>query len=263
MPARLELLAPDRFPEIRPGDDLAACVLEALGADGLALRDGDVLVLAQKIVSKAEGRLVALADVAPGARARALAAETGKDPRLVELVLGESTEVLRTRPNVIVVAHRLGLVHANAGIDQSNLDAGDGSRPGDAHALLLPMDPDRSATDLHEALRRATGVTAGVLIADSAGRAWRLGTVGIVIGAAGCPVYVDARGLPDRSGRPMQVTTIGRGDEIAAAAGLLMGQGDEGRPLVLVRGLPAVPAGARTAGTAAALVRPRDEDLFR
>lgn len=258
MAAGLALHALEGIPLVRAGDDLAALLLTALARTGLALEDGDVLVLAQKIVSKAEGRVVRLAAVTPTDEAARLAEETGKDPRLVELILREATRVVRVRPGrpgVIVVEHRRGWVHANAGIDQSNVVAGE---PG-AHALLLPEDPDRSAAALRAALRERTGRNVGVLINDSAGRAWRIGTCGIALGSAGITTLEDLRGEPDLFGRRLEVSVVGRGDELAAAASLVMGQGDQATPAVLVRGLAEedVPA------TAADLIRPSAEDLFR
>lgn len=258
MGAALALHALEGIPLVRAGDDLAALLLTALARTGFAFEDGDVVVLAQKIVSKAEGRLVRLADVTPTDEAARLAEETGKDPRLVELILRESTRVVRVRPGrpgVIVVEHRRGWVHANAGIDQSNVVAGE---PG-AHALLLPEDPDGSAATLRATLRERTGRNVGVLINDSAGRAWRIGTCGIALGSAGITTLEDLRGEPDLFGRRLEVSVVGRGDELAAAASLVMGQADEATPAVLVRGLAQedVPA------TAAELIRPAAEDLFR
>jgi coenzyme F420-0:L-glutamate ligase/coenzyme F420-1:gamma-L-glutamate ligase len=251
---RLELVALDGIPMVRPGDDLAALVLDGLARSGLALRAGDVLVLAQKIVSKAEGRLVDLADVTPSPRAISLAEAVRKDPRFVELVLAESRQVLRAKPDVLIVEHRLGLVMANAGIDRSNVDGSDREL-----ALLLPEDPDASAARLRAAIGSATGAEINVVISDSFGRAWRRGTMGIAIGAAGLPALLDRRGHPDLFGRALQVTMIGHADEIASAASLLMGQGDEGRPVVLVRGL----APLQPHGRAQDLIRPESEDLFR
>lgn len=250
----LRLRALPGLPEVRPGDDLCALVLAALERCGERLRDGDVLVLAQKIVSKSEGRLVELTTVRPSERALALAAETDKDARLVELILRESREVLRCRPGLLVVEHRLGFVMANAGIDQSNVE-----QHGEGVALLLPLDPDASCAALRTGLRAATRAEVAVLIIDSHGRAWRNGTVGVTIGAAGMPVVLDLRGRPDRHGRALRVTEVGFADELAAAASLLMGQAGEGRPVVLARGVPGVPG----AGSARDLVRPRDMDLFR
>jgi coenzyme F420-0:L-glutamate ligase/coenzyme F420-1:gamma-L-glutamate ligase len=241
---QLELIALPGLPMVQAGDDLAALVLAA----GIALRPDDVLVVAQKVVSKAEGREVLLRDVAPSVRAEELARETGKDARIVELILQESVRVVRVRPNLIIVQHRLGHTMANAGIDQSNV-----TQEGDERALLLPVDPDASAAALSERLGCA------VVISDSFGRAWRRGTVGVAIGCAGLPALVDLRGKPDLFGRELHVTLTGFADEIAAAAGLLMGQAAEGQPAVLLRGLrwsaPETPA--------AELVRPAQEDLFR
>lgn len=254
-PARLELIALPGLPVVQPGDDLAALLLDALDRAGVSLVVGDVLAVAQKIVSKAEGRHVALAGVAPSARAQELAALTHKDARVVELVLRESREVLRAVPNILIVVHRLGFVCAHAGIDASNVAA-----PGEAEqVLLLPADPDRSAATLRAAIARACGVEIGVVISDSFGRAWRKGTVGVAIGAAGLPALSDLRGQPDLFGRPLQITEVGTADELAAAASLLQGQADEGRPAVLIRGFR--PRGAPC--PAAALIRPAAEDLFR
>ena len=244
------------LPEVRAGDDLAGLIGDRLDRTGLDLRDGDALVVAQKVVSKAEGRTVDLAGVEPCARAVRLAAEVDKDPRLIELVLRESTEVLRTVPGVIVVEHRLGLVMANAGIDQSNL------RPGDdhGHALLLPEDPDASAAALREALAARFGIEdLGVIVNDSVGRAWRLGTVGLAIGVAGMTALWDLRGEGDLFGRELLVSETGMADQVASAAQIVQGEGDEGTPVVRVRGLKELGPGQ----TARALLRPRNMDLFR
>jgi coenzyme F420-0:L-glutamate ligase/coenzyme F420-1:gamma-L-glutamate ligase len=251
-PPDLVLTALPGIPLIAAGDNLAAVVVTSLRDAGLALATGDVLVLAQKIVSKAEGRSVDLATVTPSPRAVALAEETGKDARIVELILAESTEVLRHRPGVLIVAHKLGLVLANAGVDRSNVD-------GREHVLLLPRDPDRSCAELRRAIAAATGVEVGVMIIDSIGRAWRNGTIGTAIGVAGLPGLLDLRGTPDLYGRPLETTEVGLADELAAAASLVMGQAGEGRPVVLARGL----GYGRRDGTARELVRPREKDLFR
>lgn len=250
---RIELIAIPGLPRVQPGDDLAALLLNAAAAAGLDFRDGDVLAVAQKVVSKAEGRLVCLADVTPSEQAMALAARAQKDPRVVQLILDESAEVLRVRPGAIIVEHRLGFVCANAGVDQSNV-AGD-----DQWALLLPADPDASAQRLADAVRAATAARVAVLIVDSHGRAWRLGTVGVAIGVAGLRPVTDLRGHPDLMGRRLQTTEVGTADEIAAAASLLMGQADEGTPAVIVRGAPYVAGPGRLAD----LIRPRSQDLFR
>jgi len=252
--ARLEVATPEGLPEIRPGDDLAAIILAALAANGMTLADGDVVALAQKIVSKAENRFVALRSVEPTAEAHMYAAETGKDPRLVEVLLRESREVLRTRPNLMIVEDRRGLVLANAGIDASNVPGSD-----DDVVLLLPVDPDASAARLRQALQQATGCKLAVVILDSIGRAWRSGTVGTAIGCAGLPALLDLRGRNDRVGRTLMVTEIGLADEVSAAASLLIGQAAEGTPVAIVRGVPY----ERAEGRAADLQRPRKMDLFR
>ena len=243
------------FPLVEIGADLPALLIAALDRCGIAPADGDILVLAQKIVSKAERRLVALSTVTPSPEALAVAAQIGKDPRLVELILGESRRVVRTRPELLIVEHRLGFVMANAGVDQSNTGADDDV------ALLLPVDPDRSARLLRSALSGHFGVRLGIIINDSFGRAWRRGVCGVAIGAAGVPSLLDKRGDLDLFGRELKVTVIGYADEIAAAASLMMGQADEGCPVVLVRGLM-WEADSEEEG-AAAIVRPAAEDLFR
>lgn len=243
------------LPRIRPGDDLVALIIAAIDRTGLTPAAQDIIVLAQKIVSKAEGRLARLDAVAPSPRAHELATVTGKDPRQIELVLAESAEVLRANKNVIVVAHRLGLVMANAGIDRSNVE-----QTGDAETvLLLPLDPDASARRMKVALDAHYRVPLGVVITDSIGRAWRLGTVGHAIGAAGVPAIIDQRGQPDMNGRALEVTETAFADSVASAAVLIMGEAAEATPAALVRGLtwtaPEKPA--------AALIRPAAEDMFR
>jgi coenzyme F420-0:L-glutamate ligase/coenzyme F420-1:gamma-L-glutamate ligase len=243
------------LPLIRPGDDLAALILAALERSGEQFEAGDVLVVAQKIVSKAEGRIVSLASVCPTERARALAEETDKDPRLVELILQESAEVVRSRPGLIVVEDRRGFICANAGIDRSNIEQG-----GDEETVaLLPLDPDASARTIRERIAIQTGVELAVIVNDSHGRAWRQGTVGVAIGLAGMRALWDRRGDPDLTGYVLQHTVIGLADEIAAAASLLMGPAAEGIPAVIVRGL-SLPRGD---GTARDIQRPREMDLFR
>jgi coenzyme F420-0:L-glutamate ligase / coenzyme F420-1:gamma-L-glutamate ligase len=253
--AKLTLTAVSGIKLVESGDDLGAITIEAFTANGLVPETGDVLVVAQKIVSKAEGRYVDIATVPPSEQAIALAAEVDKDPRFVEVVLSESRRVVRHRPGLLIVEHRLGFVMANAGIDHSNVPTADGIE----RVLLLPEDPDGSARRLQKNLIQAFGTDIAVVISDSFGRPWRKGTVGIALGAAGLPALVDLRGLPDLFGRELLVTKTGFADEIAAAAGLLMGQADEAVPMVLVRGLgwsaPEVPA--------AALIRPAEHDLFR
>jgi coenzyme F420-0:L-glutamate ligase / coenzyme F420-1:gamma-L-glutamate ligase len=243
------------IPMIRPGDDLARLIIAACEKNGLAPADGDILVVAQKIVSKVQGRYVDLAKIRPSPRAMSLADEVDKDPRLVEVILSESRRVVRKRPGVLIVEHRLGFIMANAGVDRSNIEADIAAEP----VLLLPRDPDASAAELHERLAAHFGKRLAVIITDSWGRAWRQGTVGVALGVAGLPALLDLRGRPDLFGRELRVTQIGFADEIASAASLVMGQADEGRPAVLVRGLtwsgPPAPG--------AALIRPAQEDLFR
>jgi coenzyme F420-0:L-glutamate ligase/coenzyme F420-1:gamma-L-glutamate ligase len=238
------------LPEIRPGDDLPAL----LAAHLAALQAGDILVVAQKIVSKAEGRFVTLGDVVPSPEAVSLAEKVRKDARLVELVLRESSEVVRAAPNVLITRQRLGHVMANAGIDASNIGSA-----GEDRVLLLPEDPDASAARIADALAAKFGVRPGVVISDSFGRPWRMGTVNVAIGIAGMPALIDRRGERDRDGRVMQMTLIALADAVAAAAGLAMGEGAEGVPAAVVRGLD----WAGAAQTAGALLRPVGEDLFR
>jgi len=240
------------LPLVEPGD-IAAMITGALAENGIEPADGDIFAVAQKIVSKAERRQVDLDTVEPSAQACRLADEAGKDPRVVELILRQSTRVVRHRPGVIIVEHRLGLVLANAGIDRSNV-TGDGD-----HVLLLPEDPDKSAADLRHKLTNALGRQIGVIVTDSIGRAWRLGTTGTAIGCAGVPALEDLRGCPDLFGRKLEVSETATADGLAAAAGLLMGEGRENTPVVLIRGI-----GARDTGqTARSLLRPAGEDLFR
>ena len=219
MSSSLRFLTLRGIPLISPGDDLPRILLAAVQRSGETLVDGDVLLIAQKIISKAEGRQVDLASVQPSEEALALAAETEKDPRLVQLILEESVEVLRKKPGVIIVRHRLGHVGANAGIDQSNIEPGNGEA-----ALLLPEDPDGSAAALRAAIRGETGRHVGVIITDSMNRPWRMGTVGGALGCAGIEVLDDRRGGIDMFGRELKVTMVNRADSLAATACLLMGE---------------------------------------
>jgi coenzyme F420-0:L-glutamate ligase / coenzyme F420-1:gamma-L-glutamate ligase len=240
-------------PAVRPGDDLAALFLAAVGRAGLVLADGDILVVAQKVVSKAEGCLVDLRTVTPTPAAERLAAVVGKDPRLVTVILGESGQVVRAVPGVLIVETRHGFVCANAGVDHSNVG------PDEEVVALLPPDPDASAARLRRGLLERTGAVVAVIINDSHGRPWREGAVGVAIGAAGIAAVADLRGRPDLFGRPLRVTTVGVIDELAAAASLVMGQADEGVPAVLVRGL----AFGRDDAGAQAVRRAAERDLFR
>lgn len=251
----LTLVAVPNFPDVQPGDNIAELLWQALAAAGIALEGGDVLAVAHKIVSKAEGRLVDLTQIVPSPQASELAAETDKDPRLVELILRESQEISRRRKGVLIVRHRLGFTSANAGIDRSNVaQHGEGET-----VLLLPEDPDASAARIRQVLEQRSGQRVGVLIADSHGRPFRMGTVGVAIGVAGLPALWDRRGEPDLYGYRLQHTEVGTGDEIAAAASLLMGQAAEGTPAILIRGLKLPPIDGR----AQDLVRPVAIDLYR
>jgi coenzyme F420-0:L-glutamate ligase/coenzyme F420-1:gamma-L-glutamate ligase len=251
----LQLNAIAGIPAIAPGDDLAAIIANAIGAAELNPLDNDVLVISHKVVSKAQGRYVDLSNVTPGPQAKRLALETEKDPRFVEVVLSQSRAVLRSRPGLIIVEHKLGFVMANAGIDQSNVSGG---VPGE-RLLLLPEDPDGSAAQLRHELQTRFAVNLPVIICDSVGRAWRNGVVGLAIGVSGVPALIDLRGAYDREGRELLVTTVGFADQIASAAELLMGEGAEGRPVVLVRGLH----WTQPESTVSALVREAQDDLFR
>ena len=238
---------------MQAGDNLAEIIGNAVKASSIPLVNGDVVVVAQKIVSKAEGRLVNLADVQPSAAALKLAERTDKDPRMVELILRESSDVVRAVPGIIIVRHRLGIVSANAGIDQSNIDHGDGEC-----ALLLPEDPDRSAQQLREALEQHTGRALGVIISDSVNRPWRLGSIGIAIGCAGIKVLDDRRGTRDLYGRELKITMSNRADSIATAALMVMGEATESIPAAIVRGFSRNDSGQ----SARESVRPPEDDLF-
>ena len=251
----VEILALPGIPLVREADDLVGLIGEGLARGGIVPRGGEVFVLAHKIVSKAEGRTVDLATIEPSAEAIALAGNVQKDPRLVELILSESVRVVRARPGLLIVEHRLGFVIANAGVDQSNVSSPDHPE----QALLLPVDPDGSAAILMRRLSLRYGVPVAVIINDSFGRAWRRGTCGVAIGAAGLPSLMDLRGAPDLFGRKFRVSITAHADEIAAAASLVMGQGAEGQPVVVVRGL----TWRGPHNGASELVRPPAEDMFR
>lgn len=245
------------IPLIQPGDDLAEILLQSAAGASLHWQDGDIVVLAQKIVSKSEGRLMKLSGVRPSQAALELAAQSDKDPRLAELILQESKSILRVRAGTVIVEHQHGFICANAGIDHSNV-RGSGGDPED-WVLLLPENPDRSAEIIREKLEKCTNCRLGVLIIDSHGRAWRMGTVGTAIGLAGLPGLVDLRGKPDLFGFKLRITQVGVADELAAAASLLMGQAAEGMPAVHVRGFPY----ALREASLQELLRPEEQDLFR
>lgn len=241
------------IPLVQPDDDLVVLLMQALEQQNLTLADGDVLVVTSKIVSKAEGRVVRLTDVQPSADAEHYAELTGKDPRLVELVLQESTAVSRVARGVLVVVHRLGFICANAGIDQSNLVTGDDG------ALLLPVDPDQSAAEIRQTIADRLGVSVGVVISDSHGRPFRMGNVGVAIGVAGLPALLDLRGQADLYDRKLKITLQGYADLIASASQLVSGEGDEGLPIILLRGL----SFPEHMGRASDLNRPVEQDLYR
>lgn len=245
------------FPLVNPGDDLSVLISDALKKNDLSLQSGDILVVAQKIVSKSEDRLVNLNSVTPSGEAEHYAAVTGKDPRLIELILSESREVLRTRQNLIIVEHKLGFISANAGIDHSNVSGPWGEA--EDWVLLLPENPDQSADQIRGDLEEKYNCRIGVQIIDSHGRAWRLGTVGVTIGLSGMPGLVDLRGKPDLFDYRLRVTQVAAADELAATASLVMGQAREGTPVVLVRGFPY----PLREGNFKELIRPKDLDLFR
>jgi coenzyme F420-0:L-glutamate ligase/coenzyme F420-1:gamma-L-glutamate ligase len=244
------------IPLVKPGDDIAVQIIAALGSQGLILEPGDILVIAQKIVSKAEGRFVNLATVNPSQEAIVLAQQVGKDPRLIELVIQESKKILRFRPGTIIVEHRLGFICANAGIDHSNVHR---EVEGEDWVLLLPENPDVSAEELRFRLEEISDVPLGILIIDSHGRAWRLGTAGVAIGISGIPGLVDLRGKMDLFGYTLRITQVGAADELASAASLVMGQAAEGTPVVHVRGFPY----ELREGCLGELIRPEEQDLFR
>ena len=261
-PTPLTLMPLVGIPLVQPGDDLAEIILLALQSSNLDLQNGDIFVLAQKIISKSEGRLVCLESIVePSIKSVVYAAEADKDPRLVELIMRESNELLRIRPGLMIVEHRLGFICANAGIDHSNVqppEDAENQNPED-WVLLLPEDPDASAASLRESLETETGLRLGILIIDSHGRAWRNGTVGVTIGLSGIPGVVDKRGEEDLFGYELRVTEVGAADELAAAASLMMGQVAEGTPVVHVRGFPYSLRDAELSE----LIRPKEKDLFR
>jgi coenzyme F420-0:L-glutamate ligase/coenzyme F420-1:gamma-L-glutamate ligase len=250
-PDHLEATALEGLPSIRPGDDLADLIWQNLKEHRIALADDDILVVTQKVISKAEGRTIQLDSVTPSAEAQQIALETEKDPRLVQLVLDESKEVIRKKKGVIIVEHRLGVVMANAGVDQSNVPAG--------FALLLPKDPDASAGRLRDRLAALSKRRIAVIVSDSIGRAWRNGVSGHALGVAGLDPLLDLHGREDLHGRPLQVTQIAVADSIAATAALVMGEAGESKPVVLVRGyhFHSEHVGVQP------LLRPKAEDLFR
>jgi len=253
--AQVQLIALPDFPQVIKGDDVAKLIIKTSAAAGFNLQDGDIIVLAHKIISKAEGRLVNLDDVLPGERAYEVANLTGKDPKLIELILRESSRISRVREGLIIVRHRLGFTSANAGIDRSNVPQ---DTSGES-VILIPENPDASAARLREEIKQRLDIELAVVIADSHGRPFRLGTVGVAIGVAGMPALWDQRGELDLYGYELQHTEVGTADEVASAASLLMGQAAEGTPVVLIRGLN-LPS---KRGQASDLIRPNEIDLYQ
>lgn len=254
----LTLFALRGVPRVREGDDVEKLVGEALSRTNLTLCDGDVLVVTSKVFSRAHGRFVDVSGVTPSAQALQLGAEIGKDPRVVELILRESSAVSRKAKNVLIVRHKLGFVSANAGIDMSNAQPADAREGQGPWALLMPEDPDGDAERLRKGLSGAHNAQIAVVITDSHGRPFRFGTVGAAIGVAGLPALYNQVGLPDLDGRVLESTITALADQVAAAADLVAGQANEGRPFVLVRGLTF----DVTSSSARDLQRPVDQDLY-
>ena len=258
---KLTFIGVENIPMVQPGDDLVAMIGQGLESMGEALQDNDVIVIAQKVISKVEDRYLDLTKIKPSAEAEQLAVEVDKDPRKVQAILDESNEVIRKRPGVLIVEQKLGFVQANAGIDQSNII----NEQGDDEdiCLLLPIDPDKSASDICEAVRSRHNVSVGVIINDSIGRAWRVGSLGLAIGVAGFTALEDYIGQSDIYGRELLVTQVGAADEMAAGASLVMGQTDEKTPVIVVRGYkPREPEDESLRGVGP-LIRPKEMDMFR
>lgn len=252
---KVELIGLPNFPLVEPGDDLTLMLAQCLADANITLQDDDCLVIAQKVISKSENRYAWLNEITPTDDALELAGKADKDPRLVQLILDESVEVIKHRPGAIIVEHRLGYVHANAGIDQSNIDID----PDNPRVLLLPLNPDTSAAKLKTAIHEQTGTTVNIIISDSAGRAWRNGIIGFAIGTAGFEPIQNDIGKKDLFGQVLRITQVAVADELAAAASLLMGQADQATPVVLIRGVH-----LETSNTGSKkLIRNKQEDLFR
>lgn len=247
----------EKFPEVEISSFLPKTILLSAKENKWVWNNGDILVIAQKVVSKSENRLVNLGTIKPGEKAIKYGQSTGKDPRLIELILQESQKIIRTRAGLIIVQHKLGFICANAGIDHSNVRGPDGNA--EDWVLLLPQDPDQSSKQIRDYIQNETGKNVGVMIIDSHGRPWRKGVVGITIGLSGVPAVIDRRGYKDRFGYQLRVTEIGAADELAAAASILMGQADEGRPVVVIRGYPY----ALQENFTTELLRKETDDLFR
>ncbi len=251
---KLEVIALNNLPSIKEDDDIAKIILNHSRENNLDIQENDIFVIAQKIISKSEGRLIDLQRVETSRKAEEIAKEVSKDPRLVELIIQESNEIIRIQDGVIIVEHRLGHILANAGIDQSNIEDGEG------HVLLLPENPNKSAEQIRRDLELSLGIRISVIISDSMGRAWRLGTTGHAIGSSGVKTIIDLRGKSkDLFGRELQTTVIGFADQIASAAALVIGESNEGKPVAIVRGID-MPSDSDNVND---LIRPKKEDLFR
>ena len=251
----LQLIAIEGIPLIEPGDNLVKIIIQAVKEQKIKLKSGDILVIAQKIVSKSENRYAYLKEVIPSSEAFRIAEKTDKDPKLVQLILNESARVIRHRKGLIVVENKLGFVHANAGIDKSNIELSSDN----PKVLLLPKDPDGSALRIKKGISRKIELNVGIIINDSSGRAWRKGIVGIAIGSSGVEALCDLRGKTDLYGNTLEITEVGKADEIASAASLLMGQADEGFPVILVKGMTET----NEVSDVKSLLRDPSEDLFR
>ena len=254
---KLTAVAFENFPEVKPNSNLSELIINIANDNEWDWCDGDIIVIAQKIISKSENQFVYLADVHPGLQAEKYSQITGKDPRLIELILSESNKVLRTRKGLIIVQHKLGFICANAGIDHSNVHGATGML--EDWVLLLPKDPDKSASIIREEVQSRTGKKIGVIIIDSHGRPWRRGVVGLSIGSSGVPAVVDRRGTKDRYGYQLKATEIGTLDELAATGSIIMGQADEGRPVVVIRGFPY----SLQDSNFSEILRNESDDLFR
>lgn len=245
------------IPLINAGDHLGQIIIDSLDTANIEIQDNDILVITQKIVSKAEGRFIKLEDIMPSQKSKELAEICEKDPRLVELILSESNEIVRCAKDTLIVEHRLGFICANAGVDHSNVKGN--PSPAETWYLMLPQNPDQSAQEIRTYFQKKKAVNIGVMIIDSHGRAWRQGIVGIMIGTAGVPALVDMRGKSDLFGFSLRITQIGAADELAAAASLMMGQADESIPVVHVRGFPY----PLVDSSLPEVLRPKEKDLFR
>jgi len=254
MSRSIHLIPLTNIPLIQPGDNLAELIFEAWQQIDRPKADTDIIVVAQKVVSKAENCFVRLSEITPSEQAHNLAKITGKPPQLIEAILWDTAEIIRAKPGLLIVQHKLGFISANAGLDHSNVS------PDPDILLRLPPNPDASARRIRQQLAKLAGIRPPVLIIDSHGRPWRFGTVGVTIGLSGIAPVQDLRGTPDPFGEPLQYTDVGFADQIAAAASLIMGQAAEGCPVVIIRGLAFTPD---EQASAANVLRPKNMDVFR